>query len=1010
MTPDTRGVVGKTSTSRVSNFTPHKPPHTNTIEVLTYCQNFNRMQSAFKLDKINKAVTGCNYSVILGTETSWNDSIKNEEVFGNMFTVFRDDRDLTRSGKKSGGGVLVAIDAKYGAEQIESQKFDEFEHVWAEALIAGETHIFASVYFPPSHSNKQTFEKFFGSVEKIISNIKPESKIHIYGDFNQRTADFIVDEDNESLLLPVVGQNETLQYFFEEISKFGLYQVNNVKNRQNCYLDLLFTNVTEDFCVSSAPFPLWKNEAFHTAIEYSQFFHTHQNNNNNDWEYEEVLEYGKANIAEIKRRLGSLNWRTVLGNELEVDSAVDKFYRLLHEILDVCVPTKRRKRRNSKDPNWFTKALVNLRNKKNKAYKKFKICGQAFEQLQSHENQAKKEASWQNYVELREQFNSHMTTTQEEYHRKVERDIRSDSKKFFDYVKSKQKSNNFPSNMFLREKIGKNSSDISNLFADFFENNYTTFSESDRDRDYFSAIPEPHTDITLRHLSLNEIEAALKGIDGSKGPGPDGVPPSLVKELFKELTEPLFWLYNLSLTTRKFPMEWKKSFLIPIYKSGKKSDIENYRGVAIISCIPKLFESIVNEKMFYQVKHLISDSQHGFFKGRSTATNLIQFVSFTLEAMDRRNSVKTLYTDFSKAFDRIDIPMLLFKLRKIGVETTFLEWIESYLTSRTQIVKFNGSTSRSLNVTSGVPQGSHLGPLLFILFINDISLFLNKIKVLTYADDMKLFMEIAKLSDATLFQDEVDKFHEWCTKSLLQLNVKKCNIVFYNRKKHCDFETDVNLGHQVVAKCDKIRDLGVILDSKLAFTDHYNTMIHKARNTLNFIKRFSYNFQDPYTLKTLYITYVRSSLEYCSLVWSPHLVTYIDKIESVQKQFLLFALRNLGWTTFPLPSYESRCMLISLDTLKKRREFACLSFVNDIVSHRINAPILLQNLNFYAPVRILRTRSLFQPNSHRTNYSKYSPINRIMSTYNVYSETIDITMSKSMLKKHFFNHHARYGQ
>ena len=947
------------------------------------------MKSAHKLSQISKAVNGCSYSIILGTETSWDHSVKSEEVFGQRFTVFRDDRDLYLSDKKSGGGVLVAIDANFDAELITSEKFKEFEHVWVKALIAGETHIFASVYFPPLHADKKSFEKFFGDVEKILDNFKPETKIHLYGDFNQRTADFIVDEDNESILLPVIGENQTLQYFFDEISKFGLNQINNVKNKQNCYLDLLFTNITEDFCVSSASMPLWKNETFHIAIEYSHYIQ--QQTSSNDWQYEEIAEYSKANLPEIKRRLNSINWQTLLGNEKIIDKAVDQFYVAFKRILDDCIPRKKIRRRNDKDPPWFDKDLKNLRNRKQKLHKLYNMS-KGTDNEQNY---------WQNYLDSCEQLNSKITTSLETYNNKIESNIKSDPKSFFNYVKSKQKSNNFPSSMHFRDRVGSNPEEISNLFADFFESVYTTFSEHDRDRDYFSKLPEPHITTSLQILSTNEIRVALEGIDGSKGPGPDGIPPSIVKNLSNELTEPLHWLYNLSLKTGKFPTEWKKSFLIPIYKSGRKSDIENYRGVAIISCIPKLFEAIVNEKIFGQVKNLISENQHGFYKGRSTATNLLQFVSFTLDAMDRGNLVHTLYTDFSKAFDRVDIPLLLFKLKRIGIETALLRWIESYLTSRTQLVKFNGKMSRYINVTSGVPQGSHLGPLLFVLFINDVSIFLKHINILTYADDMKLYMEIGATSNAIMFQSEVDIFHEWCNKSLLQLNVKKCNVITYSRKQ-TPLVVDTTLGNQVVTKCDQIRDLGVILDTKLTFSDHYNTIIHKARNTLNFIKRFSYNFQDPYTLKTLYIAYVRSILEYCSIIWSPYQVTHIDRIESVQKQFVLFALRKLGWTSFPLPSYESRCMLINLDTLKKRREFAHLSFVNEIVSYRIASPQLLQNLNFYAPFRNLRTRNLFLGNSFRTNYAQNGPFNKIMSTYNKYSETIDLTMTKNMLKKRFF--------
>lgn len=334
----------------------------------------------------------------------------------------------------------------------------------------------------------------------------------------------------------------------------------------------------------------------------------------------------------------------------------------------------------------------------------------------------------------------------------------------------------------------------------------------------------------------------------------------------------------------------------------------------------------------------------------------------------------------------------------MGLTRTLLKWIESYLTDRTQVVRFKGKTSTAVNVISGVPQGSHLGPLLFILFVDDVNLVLNRLNVLIYADDMKLYMEICSRLDLQHFQDEIDVFYNWCTKSLLDINVKKCNIISYSRK-HTTHDFTCTLGNQLIVRCNKIRDLGVILDSKLTFVDHVNTTIHRAYNMLGFIKRFSFHFKDPYTIKTLYVAYVRSILEYCTVVWSPYQETYIGRIESVQKQFLLFALRKLGWTTFPLPSYESRCMLINIETLKKRREIAMISFINDIISQRINSVNLLASLNFYAPSRILRIRNLFHVTPQRTIYAKNRPINRMMNIYNKYCEIIDVTMPKAKLRK-----------
>ena len=736
-------------------------------EILVYCQNFNRMKSASKIKEIHNRILTCPFSIILGTETSWDATIKSEELFANNYNVFRDDRDCQMSEKKSGGGVLVAVSADLNADIIKITKFKEFEHVWVKVRIADETHVFVSVYFPPENARKIIFEKFYQTAQHIISTFPPEIKVHIYGDFNQRDIDFFPDIDNESILLPIVGENEALQFICDTSASLGLNYINHVKNQNNCYLDLLMTNTDEDFCVVESLTPLWKNESHHTAIEYSLFIHEHNRPENCD--FEEVHDYQSANYENISRKMSQVDWQHILRNEENVETAVDTFYKILFEIIHDEIPLiKRRRHRSSKHPIWFTNEIKNLKNRKQKAHK-------AYKKHKSNEYLT-------NYLNICDQLNLAIDIASEDYNAKTEREIKSCPKNFFNYVKTKLKSDNFPSEMHLDEKSGDNSEIICNLFATFFQDVYTTFSEEDRDREYFSFLPEFSKDIQMTQIKVHDIMDTLKSLDVSKSAGPDGIPPVFLKSLSAELTIPLFWLFNMSLQSGVFPKTWKSSFLVPIFKSGKKSDIRNYRGIAIISCIPKVFEAIVNKTLFHMVKNRITNNQHGFFKGRSTCTNLLEFVNYSLTAMDNGNRVEALYTDFSKAFDRIDIPMLLFKLEKIGFERSLLKWVESYLTSRQQIVKFKGAKSKPIQVTSGVPQGSHLGPLLFILYVNDICFILKHVKVLIYADDMKLYLEILNDEDVNIFQNEINIFYDWCIKSLLQLNVKKMQLYRVKQK------------------------------------------------------------------------------------------------------------------------------------------------------------------------------------------------------------------------------------
>lgn len=273
--------------------------------------------------------------------------------------------------KKSGGGVLIAISANFSSEIITTIQCRECEHVWGKVHVEGETHVFSSVYFPPNNARKDTYDKFFNIAEQIMSSLPPEVKVHIYGDFNQRSIGFFPDTENESILLPVVGENETLQFIFDRTASLGLNQINHVKNQQNCYLDFLLTNIHEDFCVTESITPLWKNEAFHTAIEFSLF--VHENKRPDDCEYEEVFQYHSANYDNIRHRLSRIDWQTILRNEENVETSVDVFSKVLFEIILENVPLKKiRRQNNSKNPIWYNEEIKNLKNRKQKAHKMYK--------------------------------------------------------------------------------------------------------------------------------------------------------------------------------------------------------------------------------------------------------------------------------------------------------------------------------------------------------------------------------------------------------------------------------------------------------------------------------------------------------------------------------------------------------------------------------------------------------------------------------------------------------------
>jgi hypothetical protein len=420
----------------------------------------------------------------------------------------------------------------------------------------------------------------------------------------------------------------------------------------------------------------------------------------------------------------------------------------------------------------------------------------------------------------------------------------------------------------------------------------------------------------------------------------------------------LHFLYNLILTTSVYPCLWKVGKICPIFKSGKKNIISNYRPVTILPHISKVFESIIYSYIYTNVQNVISEHQHGFFRGRSTSTNLSCISHFISAALDKNTQVDVIYTDFSKAFDRIDHNILLNKLRYFGFSDSLLNLFESYLLDRFCYVNVLGFYSARLVVNSGVPQGSNLGPLLFLLFINDI-VEIFSLNVLLFADDVKLYSTIRDISDCMRLQSNVDVLYGWCRSNGLPLNRDKCYILSFSRKTK-PLMFDYRIGNASLTRCFTFKDLGVTFDAQFTFNEYVDIIVASSVKTLGFIFRSCKRFRSESCLRALYFTLVRSKLEYCSIVWSPIYRRGVDALESVQRKFAKYLLFKLI-AEFPPRSTPNSVLydMANLRSLSMRRNDSFLIFLYKIIHGIINSPFLLSQIYFNVPRANLRSGRFF---------------------------------------------------
>ena len=368
---------------------------------------------------------------------------------------------------------------------------------------------------------------------------------------------------------------------------------------------------------------------------------------------------------------------------------------------------------------------------------------------------------------------------------------------------------------------------------------------------------------------------------------------------------------------------WKESFIVPLHKSGDTDNVRNYRPISKLNSIAQLFDSLIHGKLSAVFGSHVVNQQHGFVKNRSTLTNLLNLTEYVADSFSDGTQVDAIYTDFSKAFDRVNLDALTYKLRCSGIKGNLLRWIVSYLTNRSQVVRIGDTLSRRFSVRSGVPQGSHLGPLLFVLFINDLGKHLNpETKFLFFADDCKIFYKVNSPLDCQVLQASLDSFADYCRTFCLDVNLDKCVKISFRKRLTGKLNFDYSLFGVKLSEVSEVRDLGVILDSKLTYKTHIEQIYKKALRMLGYLIRTCRDFGNLGAIKAVYFSFVRSHLEYCCQVWSPRLAGDRVMLEKIQRRFIRFIFHK-GLVPVEEPSefhYHPLLESLNLQSLECRRD------------------------------------------------------------------------------------------
>jgi len=628
-------------------------------------------------------------------------------------------------------------------------------------------------------------------------------------------------------------------------------------------------------------------------------------------EHVNKLNYWKGNYDAINGALEKVDWISAFEGK-NVEEMWKIFHSKLQQLVIKHVPVKKPvKRRKSQ---WITRQTTREMQRRGRAWGRYR--------------EQPTDSNYSRYKEVRNHVNSLVRRDQDAFRKELMKKFKGNEKRFYGYIRNLQTKPVGITRMSRKDgTLTDSDQDTAKVMGDYFQEVYTregTYCEGRRDDSCDEAAHRcSESDIRIDKAAVQKLLEKLKP---DKSQGPDDVHPMVLKECAANVSEPLSMIFNNSLKTGKVPEDWKKANITPIFKKGRKTDPANYRPVSLTSVVCKIMESLIKEKLveYLEKNDLLTDKQHGFRSGRSCLTNLLEAFEAWTKALDDGYGVEVIYLDFRKAFDTVPHKRLIEKLRQCGITGQLLKWIEDFLTGRKTRVRVNGSFAEWLEVLSGVPQGSVLGPLLFLIFVNDLPEWI-KANIRMFADDTKIWTVMNVQGKEKELQLDLNRLMDWSDKWMLRFNPEKCKVMHVGGHFKTSYEFHNESGTHTLKETEEERDLGILVRNDLKQASQCKVAASKAMSVTGLIKRH-FKRLDTEDFLILYRTYIRPHMEFCIQVWSPYLQKDVQILERVQRKATKLV------RGFEKIEYSERLERLGLTTLEERRRRGDLIEVYKILS------------------------------------------------------------------------------
>lgn len=794
---------------------------------------------------------GVIFDVIGFCETRLNDAISSIYKIADYTPYFKNKNT-------HGGGVAVFLKQSFSGFMLHNISL-ELPHIQSLFIQVTQPYSFivGIIYRPPNSS----LDEFSMSIEFICDILVHEKQpCYIMGDFN---IDLLKDDSKTLDFINLLYS----YHFFPTITK-----PTRVTSTTASLIDHVWTNNLQNHKISgiyhisiSDHFPIFSMFSVDINCRPSHSITT----------YNRI--YNNSSIEAFQSDLMNYNWISDMINN-DVEKSFSTYTENFQQLYEKHFPSKLITCKEKHNKPYITEAIkksIKHRNKLQKLYAKWPLTyGKIFK-------------------EYRNSLTSVIRSAKENYYKLKLENSSGNAKKTWDIINAimgKSNSYKLPDSMSFQDNVSRDKKEIAESFNEYFCNiaNYLAMNIQEPLFPYTDYLPEPVPfSFFLCPTSTVEVKTITSNLKLTAA-GFDDINMKVITACINEIAPFLVYIINKSFTEGVFPQHLQIARVIPVHKKGDKSVHTNYRPISILPCFSKIFEKIVaNRLLDYMSKHnILTEAQFGFRPNYSTDLALHKFCQNIHNTLDNKGYQISVFCDLSKAFDTISHSILLEKLKVYGIRGAALNWFQSYLKFRKQYTTYNHSSSARTTVTYGVPQGSILGPILFLLYINDITRTTDKLKFILFADDTTIFIQGQDLNYIkNTLNFELTKVSNWIKSNKLTLNISKTKFMVSSSLMMETPPIDIYIDNFLLQQVETYKFLGVIIDSKLKWKEHINEIIMKLSKLIGIFYKIR-NIITPECLRMIYLSLAYPYFLYGSVIWGASFTTYLNNLFTTQKKML----------------------------------------------------------------------------------------------------------------------------